>query len=278
MNIAMLGGDARMTMLSELLAGGRHTVCAFGMLPGRGAEPAATAREALCGAELVLLPVPVSRDGVHIFAPHADRPLSLTSVLDDLPHGATLCGGSFGREVRALCCRRGICPVDLLEDEGVVLRNACLTAEGAVAAAAGRLSRALCDCRVGILGYGRIGKRLCRLLSGFDASVTVFARRPEALEAARAAGAHGRLLAEATAEDFAALQVLYNTVPADTIEKSLLGGAENLLCIELAGEHLPPPPAGHGELVRLPALPGRYAPESAALALLGGLAPYLAAP
>lgn len=73
--------------------------------------------------------------------------------------------------------------IDLLQDPVYLAKNAAITAHCAIKAALNHLPCTLEDCSVLIIGWGRIGKCLARLLRQMDAHVTVAARK----EADRAA-------------------------------------------------------------------------------------------
>lgn len=70
------------------------------------------------------------------------------------------------------------------ENENYVLKNAILTAEGAVTLLEEETDFSLSNSKILILGYGRIGKALHKILNGYGADVTICSRSNESKTAA----------------------------------------------------------------------------------------------
>ena len=85
-------------------------------------------------------------------------------IADQLPRGQKIVCGLTGTNFDRMAQRRGWNLVRALEDETYTLENAELTAEGAIYAAMRESDRALCRCRCLVIGYGRIGQALTRML------------------------------------------------------------------------------------------------------------------
>ena len=263
MRFALLGGDRRCLFLYELLRADGHEVVPFALeraLPDCTPDAAA----AVAGAEVILLPVPCEKAGA-LFAPFSAAARPLSPLLTDAAPGTRVFAGGAPECLRSACRRGGLPLTDYLRREDFSLRNADITAEGAVA----RLMQgdgALRGQRVLIAGFGRIGRCLAPKLLALGAEVTVWARRPEARTQAELLGCRAVRALPETAFDAAV-----NTVPATIFgpaELQALGGAR---CIELASA-----PYGFdltaaealGKTVELcPGLPGAYAPRAAAAAM-----------
>jgi dipicolinate synthase subunit A len=128
-----------------------------------------------------------------------------------------------------------------------------------------------------VLGYGRIGKALSRLLRGLGVAVTVCAKREEALSEAAAEGYTPLLLSPAAPlGGFSSLRkgfpLLFNTVPARILPRELLLSLDTgTLLIDLASspfgvsdEDVQETSARSGlRYLRAPSLPGSYAPRTA---------------
>lgn len=96
----------------------------------------------------------------------------LGTVLSLLPEKVTVIGGNLQHP--ALFAYKAI---DLLQDAFYVSENADITARCALKLLCDCLPCTLKDCPILILGWGRIGKCLTRLLRANDARVTVYARK-----------------------------------------------------------------------------------------------------
>ncbi len=145
---------------------------------------------------------------------------------------------------------------DLLKDPGYVAQNASITAHCAIKVALRNMERTFQDCSVLVIGWGRIGKCLARLLKGLQANVTVAARK----ESDRAMlQALGYAAVSTDYLDGDPYQVIFNTVPVMLLPQGAPG-----LCIELASR----PGIGGSRVVSALGLPGKEAPESSG-ALIG---------
>ena len=121
------------------------------------------------GAEVthLLLPVPSLDDAGQIRG--GGDPGRL---LAQLPPQVHIIGGNLDHPVLS-----GYRRTDLLKLPYYIAKNAAITAHCAVRMAMDRLLCTLEGCPVLVIGWGRIGKCLARLLRANDASVTVYARK-----------------------------------------------------------------------------------------------------
>ncbi|MBO4299925.1 MAG: hypothetical protein J5998_14145, partial [Clostridia bacterium] len=157
--------------------------------------------------------------------------------------------------------------VCLADDEDYALRNAWLTAEGAVHAAMSAVPFAVERAAALVIGYGRIGRHLTRLLLSLGGEATVAARRAQSLGQAQAEGAIPCPLDELAAR-LSRFQLIFNTAPAEVLPAHLLAlVSPEALLMDVAS-----PPYGFPldearrlglRAVRENNLPGRYCPESA---------------
>ena len=212
---------------------------------------------------LTILPIPTSRDGVHLTG--SDK--TLASVAAEACEGELYLGYDIPRFVSDALVGVGARVVDAALDEEFLLANARLTALGAVAYLLTGGSVSPDELRVGVVGYGRIGKALVRMLLALGTEVRVYSKRRGVVMCLADSGADATLIADG--DPLPECDILINTAPA-TIFNSEKGG-EGTRIIELAsGSNF-----GTREVERLPALPNRYFPESAgrayALSLLRGI-------
>lgn len=183
--IAVLGGDLRMMAAAKALAADGFSVTAYGMETFTG-DPGSVVRtetldEALKDAFLAVLPLPVTRDGERLLCPLTRKTVLLRDVFAALPAGCRAAGGKPDASVRALAREYGIGLSDYFDREEIAVANAVPTAEGAIAAAMAETPYTIHGTRCLILGYGRIGRVLARLLRALGADVTAAARRAETL-------------------------------------------------------------------------------------------------
>ena len=264
MRFALLGGDRRCLYLYELLRADGHAVTPFALelaLP----DCATDISGAVAGADCILLPVPCEKNGA-LFAPFSAAERAVSPLLADAAPGTPVFAGGAPEGLRSACRRGGLPLTDYLRREDFSLRNADITAEGALA----RLMQgdgALRGARVLLAGFGRIGRCLAPKLLALGAAVTVLARDPAQRAQAELLGCRAVRALPGT-EDFDAA---VNTVPATIFGPAELEALGDARLLELASAPYGFDPAAAEALgkpvERCPGLPGTYAPRAAAAAM-----------
>ena len=266
MRIAIIGGDLRQVYAAELLIKRGHAVSLYSTagLPS-GAAAAENVREATAGADGVLLPIPVTGGGGIVRGTESLLPCEL---LLHLSPGCVLLGGNLSAALVSSARERGIRTVDYLNRESFVLENAYLTAQAALGILLSELPVSLHRTRIAILGFGRIGKFLARMLRALGAEVTVLARRSSDLSMAHLIGVETKSVsALASSDALAFAEVIVNTAPARLLSRAHLSHlADGALILELASgaDNLPPIPKGSSaRILSAQGLPGKCFPRSA---------------
>lgn len=170
----------------------------------------------------------------------------LNDVLSRLPKSVTVIGGNL--------CRPELADyevVDLLSDSWYLARNANITAHCALELAMAKLPVTLEKCPVLVVGWGRIGKCLAKLLHGLGACVTVAARKESRRVMIEALGYKSCGMEAVHSQDY---RLIINTVPAMVLPK-VPGTA---LKMDLASV----PGMGGKDIMWARGLPGLLAPES----------------
>ena len=225
-------------------------------------------------ADALVLPLPVSMDGIYLNSPLAptDVRLSLKEIFSACPCRCAVIGGRIPKEAVAFAESLGLRVFDYFDSEPFQIHNAYTTAEAALSIAMNRLERNLRCSRIAVTGFGRIAKHLVGLLIPIGAKVTVAARKAEDLAWAASLGCEALSLGEAREETLSKLchgyDVIYNTVPHWLFDRSFLEKMdEETFLIDLASV-----PGGVDicaakelgiNVLWATSLPGKYAPLSA---------------
>lgn len=266
----LVGGDRRQSALARLLAEDGHRVhtCLLGNPP-----PDTIPETDLSGIETahaVILGLP-ALIGDYIRAPTADETLPLSELLAALRPGQLLCGGQLSPALTAAAEARQIVTADYFQREELAVANAVPTSEGAIQIAMEELPVTLHNARALVIGAGRIGKVLCRQLTGLGAKVTLCARKYADLAWAEVAGCEP-LHTEELSSRISGFDVIFNTAPALLLTRAVLERLDPPCpVIDLASKPGGTDFAAAEELgikaIHALALPGKVAPLTAARAI-----------
>jgi len=254
MDIAVVGGDARFVYLTRLLCSCGHDARAIRPMECGVPNLKKGELEELADAKNVVMNWP---------APNGSE------LLQKLNVGTRVyfCGPGKPESVP-----EGIRAVNLWEDERLLLENAWLTAEGAVAAAMRGGVKALKDCHCLIIGWGRIGRALTEILVGMNVRVTVASRSQRGRNGAVERGAECISTYEMK-KHLRGKDIIFSTPPDRVLDEALLKEMRSdVQIIDLSSAPYGVDLEAAKELGlnawREPGLPGRYCPFSAAQALL----------
>ena len=153
--------------------------------------------------------------------------------------------------------------IDYSKSEVFIDKNAYITAECAIQITLSTLKKTVFNSRCAIIGYGRIGKHLSKILTSLNAEVSVFARREESRNEAKSNGCEAKTINEIINGFY---DVIFNTVPSKIISKEISDKiSPKTLVIDLAS--LPGGFEDENYPKRALGLPGKIMPISAAEAI-----------
>lgn len=267
--IAILGGDMRQAALARRLSSLGIEIAVWG-LPADAdignAVRVVTWENALAKSRAVILPLPITKDGVRLYA---ERELRLLHLLDALSADVLVLGGKVDAGIKLSASENNIPLLDYFDCEELQIRNAVPTAEGAVEIAMRELPITLAGSRAAVLGYGRIGKVLLSVLRALNANVSVAARRSDDIAFITVNGGNAvRFGGMDFAKTMAECDVIFNTVPAKILTRPVLETLGNCkLIVDLAsgkgGTDFVAAESLGIKAVHALSLPGKVAPATA---------------
>ncbi len=196
---------------------------------------------------LILLPIPTSRDGVHI----TKTDIKLDSLLPKIGEGVFVAGYNIPEPFATRLSELGAHVYDAGLDERFLCDNADLTARGAVGRILCDFDRDITELRIAIIGYGRIGSRMLRYLLFLGGHATVFTGRESLLRSLVCDGVDARL--SANAEELSDFDLIINTAPAALIPESVCSGlGDDKKIIDLASGSFVPELPGVKKLSSVP--------------------------
>lgn len=194
------------------------------------------ALEMPCKADVIILPLPASQNGVFVNTPFCKNNIPLTGLIPHLNSGGMILGGRIDEKTMRFFDKNSVEGIDYFEREELSVLNAVPTAEGAVQIAMEEMASTIFGQKILIIGYGRISKALVKILSGMGAEVTVAARKYSDLAWAEIYGCHV-LHTSQLKEGIDSYSLIFNTVPAMILNEKILENVEaETLIIDLASK------------------------------------------
>lgn len=216
----------------------------------------------------VLLPIPTTRDKVHLSG--TDRLLG--EIFADVGEGDLVAGYGIDADSKSSMRERGAVVYDALDDEEFLTVNAELTAIGALGYILSSRDTAPSETRFAIIGYGRIGSRLLRLLLFLGGKVTVYSGNEQTCLRLGESGVDCRFMPRGAPLPENDADIIINTAPTD-LSLSFSEGRipKDKRVIELAsGENF----KGISGVERLPGIPDKSYGKSAGLSYFEGILRY----
>ncbi len=269
-SLCVLGGDVRQAYLAQALSEEGFAVRAAALDQYIFSDPAIKVgpiERAIEKSDCVILPLPVTMDGVSLNAPMTVKRIDLDRDFAEMLEGKYVLGGQIDKIPRVGEWTR-MELADYYLQEALIVGNAVLTAEAAISLAVAQTPYGLVRSRCLIVGFGRIGKSLAGMLKGIGCDVTVSARKKEDFAWIEAIGLRA-VRTEELREHVSDMDIVFNTVPVVVMPEQVLEQCKKtVLVIDLASK-----PGGvdyiRAEELGIKALkalnlPGKYSPRTAA--------------
>ena len=201
---------------------------------------------------LTILPIPTTRDGIYL----SGSDITLATLAIEAEPGEIYLGYSIPEFLKKSLLDSGATVVDVSLDEEFLIQNAHLTALATLAYILSRGDVSIDGLSIGVVGYGRIGRELVRMLLSLGAEVRVFSTRRDTVICLSSCGVNATQVS--VGDPIPEVDILVNTAPARIFdERSHV--PPNIDILELATGCF-----FEGERVtRLPSLPTRYYPITA---------------
>jgi dipicolinate synthase subunit A len=269
--VAVLGGDDReLVLIPELVKmGAKVAVTGYPERPElAGAHLVGSVAEALTEAQAIIMPMPGTDEFGNIRAVYAPQKLELTEkMMRSLPPGTPVIIGTARSFLKDWAAKYHLDLIEIAEMDDVAILNSIPSAEGAIQIAMQSLPITIHGSQSSVLGFGRVGRTLARMLQGLGAVTTVCARKPADLARIAEMGFNGVAFTE-IAPLIGKAEIIFNTIPAMILDQGMLKYCnKEALIIDLASA-----PGGTDfqaaeqlgiKAILAPGLPGKVAPRTA---------------
>jgi dipicolinate synthase subunit A len=176
----VIGGDLRSVKLANQLQADGNKVYIYGFNNASfdlGMEASKDLAQAIDESDIVIGPIPCSNDNDTINAPFHSEKIHINEIFKKMSKNQLFVAGRLSEKIIHQSQVYNTYVVDLLEREEMAVLNAIPTAEGAIQIAMEEMPITLHDCNAMVLGFGRIGKILGKMLQGLGVNVYVEARK-----------------------------------------------------------------------------------------------------
>lgn len=271
--IGIVGGDLRLTYLAKELSKENNV-----FVYAQNDEILIDAKVTKCSSlnqisnctDTIITSIPLTKDKITIYAPYSNERLDIEKTFEMLKNKKIFCGGAK-KEILEIASKNNIEIIDFLENEELAVLNAIPTAEGAIEIAMHKSNITLCNSNVLVLGFGRIGKILSKMLNGIGANVYCEARKDSDIAKIISYG-YNCVELKNLDNNLEKYDFIFNTIPFLILDKNRLEKInKECLIIDLASQ-----PGGVdfdiAKKLNLNAslelaLPGKVAPKTAAIYL-----------
>ncbi len=219
------------------------------------------------GYDAIILPLPYTLDGETINISSEKCSINTVEFLAKIPQKSVVLAGKCDKMLIKSAKEYEIQVIDYLEREELQILNAIPTAEGAIQIAMEETPFTIHSSKCLVIGNGRIGEILSKMLDGIGADVTVASRK----EKDRAKVYSNGLKSLSMSELYDAINkfdIIFNTAPSLILDTDMLTkSSRNVLIIDLASK-----PGGVNfdvarkmgiKVIWALSLPGKVAPDTA---------------
>lgn len=268
---SIIGGDRRNLFLANILAKDGYNVSTYGIESDeliKKVSKKSSLEEAVETSDFLIGPLPCSLDGETINCMYSDEKIYLKDIFKLMNKNQLFFAGFINEKVKQAAHTYNVFITDYFEREELAVLNCIPTAEGAIQIAMEELPVTIHGSNCLVLGFGRVGKILSRMLYGIGANVSVEARKHSDLAWVKSLGYEGIHLNDLEA-NIGHFDIIFNTIPALVLNTHILKEVKkDCLVIDLASK-----PGG----VDFEAAKELGVKTNWALSLPGKVAPYTAA-
>lgn len=238
-NLCIIGGDLRIVKLIEILVNDGYKVYTYALEEAEslsqceGVIQSKTMVDAIASSDIVIGPIPLSSNKVEINTPFSKENINIADLFAKLD-GKKFIAGSISDEVMALADGKNIEIIDIMTREELTVLNTISTAEGAIQIAMQETLSTIHGSNVLVLGFGRVGKILSKMLNGIGARVSCEARKEADIAWIKAYG-YNPIHLNVLDENIGKYDIIINTIPSIILDSDRLDKVkQDCLIIDIA--------------------------------------------
>jgi dipicolinate synthase subunit A len=222
--IAVIGGDRRDLILMQDLVSLGARVRAIGFAAGeelQQVELVADLETAITGAQVLILPMQGTDPDGKIKTLDNSVLLLTRPIANLIPHGTIFIIGAARGFLRNWATVYGWKLLEIAEMDDVAILNAIPSAEGAIQIAMEQLPITIHGSQSFVLGFGRLGMTLARMLAAIGATTTVAARKSADLARIYELG-YRPVKFDELQDYLQEAEIIFNTAPQLVLDEKML--------------------------------------------------------
>ena len=226
--ISIIGGDLRIVKLTELLIKDDFKVYTYGvenadeLTESKNLIKCNSIKEVVDSSNIILGPMPLSIDRKNLSAPFSEEKIDIDTVIEEMSNkNKTFIAGQILDNIAEKLQKGKITYIDLLKREELVVLNTISTAEGTIQLAMEETQRTIHGSKILVMGFGRVGKVLAKMLSGIGADVSCEARKDSDIAWIKAYGYTPVHLSELE-NKLGEYDIIINTIPFLILDENRL--------------------------------------------------------
>ncbi|MBR3133276.1 MAG: dipicolinate synthase subunit DpsA [Clostridia bacterium] len=227
--ISVIGGDLRIVKLIELLVKDDFLVYYYGLENAEGLGESenlhrcSSIDELIDRGDIILGPVPMTSDRVNVSTPFSENRITIDELVSAMKNREKVfLAGKITDDISRKLDEAKVKYIDLLKREELVVLNTISTAEGTIQILMEETQRTLHGSNILIMGFGRVGKVLAKMLDGIGANVTCEARKDSDIAWIKAYGYKPIHLSEVN-QELGKFDIIINTIPFTILDDERLG-------------------------------------------------------
>lgn len=226
--ISIIGGDLRIVKLTELLIKDDFKVYTYGvenadeLVENKNLIKCNSIKEVVDSSNIILGPMPLSVDRKNLSAPFSEEKIDIDTVIEEMSNkNKIFIAGQILDNIAEKLQKGKITYIDLLKREELVVLNTISTAEGTIQLAMEETQRTIHGSKILVMGFGRVGKVLAKMLYGIGAEVSCEARKDSDIAWIKAYGYTPVHLSELEGK-LGEYDIIINTIPFLILDENRL--------------------------------------------------------
>ena len=232
-NISIIGGDLRIWILAHLFANDNVNVYTYGFENANDLRSiynnesnifnlikCENLKQCIEASDVLISAIPFSKDNIFLNQTFSKNKIKLDEI-SDLMENKIFIAGNISEKFYKLVQNKNVKIIDILRNEEFTILNCISTSEGAIKIAIEETNFTINGSNILILGFGRIGKILSKMLEGFGANIYCEARKKEDLAWIEAFG-YQKIDLQSLSKNLQKFDIIFNTIPYVILDEEKL--------------------------------------------------------